>query len=496
MSHRSIVHAACLAAAGLVATPALAGGDATTGTQGMTTIRVASGLAFPTFATHAPDDTTRLFILEKQGRIRILNLKTGVLLASFFLNIDSLVGGGTSQPDERGLLGLAFHPDYASNGMFWVNYTDNGGTTTLRRYTRTPGNPNSADLASGQSILTIPQPFQNHNGGWIAFGPDGYLYMSTGDGGSSNDPGNRAQTITNMLLGKILRIDVDGDDNIPGNDDDDGIPGNGSTAGYTNPPTNPFVGIAGDDQIWAYGLRNPWRPSFDRLTGDLYIADVGQFAVEEISYVPAGSPGGGNFGWRCMEGGSCTGLTGCTCGSGALTNPIHTYTHTSGRCSITGGYVYRGCAMPLNHGMYFFADYCLANTSGGDGCNETISGLSPIYTFEVVGGIATDCKARTLALQPAGLNIQWISSFGEDARGEIYICEQPSGSTAGEVFKIIPNNGEPLLTDLNCDGYVDISDLLELLADYGTCVGCASDTNGDDMTDITDLLALLADWTG
>jgi hypothetical protein len=272
-------------------------------------------------------------------------------------------------------------------------------------------------------VLTISQPFANHNGGWIAFGADGYLYIAMGDGGSGNDPGNRAQDITSQLLGKILRIDVNGDD-FPAD----------TARNYASPSTNPFVGVIGDDEIWAYGLRNPWRNSFDRLTHDLYIADVGQSAVEEIDFQAASSTGGENYGWRCMEGDRCTGFSGCTCNSPSLVLPIHTYTHTGQNCSITGGYVYRGCAISGLGGTYFFADYC----------------SDKIWSFRFDGVNQTEFTDRTVELTPDIGSISSITSFGEDAYGEIYICDQ-----GGEVFKIIPTDSPPdcnnnLLAD-SCD---------------------------------------------
>lgn len=308
--------------------------------QPLTSELVADGLDRPLFATHAPGDYTRLFILEQwAAKIQILNLKTAQLNDEPFLDIDPLVIGSGN---ERGLLGLAFHPDYQQNGEFYLNYNNNAGDTIIARYTRT-ADPDIADPASAQILLTIDQPFSNHNGGWMDFGPDdGFLYISTGDGGSADDPGNRAQDITDQLLGKMLRIDVDAD------------------PPYAIPPSNPFVGIQGDDEIWVYGLRNAWRCSFDRQTGDLFIADVGQDDWEEINLQPADSLGGENYGWRCMEGAHCTDLSGCTCFAPELTLPIYEYSHGGSpfRCSITGGYVYRGCAIPSLHGHYFFADYC------------------------------------------------------------------------------------------------------------------------------------------
>ncbi|MCZ6492810.1 MAG: PQQ-dependent sugar dehydrogenase [Planctomycetota bacterium] len=322
----------CVPAA--MAQPRDQGGLAGAGIEPLTTVRVASGLNRPVFATHAPGDFSRLFIVEQRGVIKILDLATKMVLAEPFLDIDVLVGGPNDNFDERGLLGLAFHPDYQTNGYFYVNYTNNSSDTSIRRFT-VSGNPDIADPASFFTLLTISQPFANHNGGWMGFGPnDDYLYIATGDGGFFCDPGQRAQDITNQLLGKMLRIDVDGDD-FPKD----------INRNYAIPPDNPFVGVTGDDEIWAYGLRNPWRSSFDRETGDLYIADVGQNAREEIDYQPAASRGGENYGWDCEEGTECANsvspdcagtANGCSCGDPTLVNPIHEYTHSFG-FSITGG---------------------------------------------------------------------------------------------------------------------------------------------------------------
>ncbi len=361
----------------------------------ITTTRVASGLSSPVFVTSPPGDLQRLFIVEQPGIIKIL--KDEVILPDPFLDITARVSFG----GERGLLGLAFHPDYDNNDYFYLNYTNNSGNTVISRFDVT-GDPDIADDASEFILLTISQPFSNHNGGMIAFGPfDGYLYIGMGDGGSGGDPGNRAQN-DGLLLGKMLRIDVDGDDP------------------YGIPPDNPFFG-PGDplDEIWAKGLRNPWRFAFDRLTGDLYIGDVGQNAWEEIDYQPGSSPGGENYGWRLMEGNHCYNPSN-DCDPGGLTYPIYEYSHGGSpfRCSVTGGYVYRGSAIPDLQGRYFFADYC----------------SDQIWSFLYDGNNVTELIDRTLELDPGdGLTINDISSFGEDAAGELYIVD-----LGGEVFKIVP----------------------------------------------------------
>lgn len=361
----------------------------------ITSIRVASGLSSPVFVTSPAGDLQRLFIVEQPGIIKIL--KDGVILPDPFLDIAARVSFG----GERGLLGLAFHPDYDNNDYFYVNYTNNSGNTVISRFEVT-GDPDIADPASEFILLIISQPFSNHNGGMIAFGSsDGYLYIGMGDGGSGGDPGNRSQN-DGLMLGKILRIDVDGGDP------------------YGIPPDNPFVGPGNPlDEIWAKGLRNPWRFAFDRLAGDLYIGDVGQNAWEEIDYQPASSLGGENYGWRFMEGNHCYNPSN-DCDPGGLTYPIHEYSHGGSpfRCSVTGGYVYRGSAIPDLQGRYFFADYC----------------SDQIWSLLYDGDNVTELIDRTAELDPGeGLTINDISSFGEDAAGELYIVD-----LGGEVFKVVP----------------------------------------------------------
>ncbi len=404
----------------------------------LSTRRIALGVPQVLFVTAPEGDYQRLFMVQRTGAIRIYDMVSGTMLPTPFLNIASLLETGFN---EQGLLGLAFHPDYATNGFFYVNYTSSaGGQTRVARYSVSAGNPNVANPASASILLTQAQFAANHNGGMLAFGPDGYLYIGLGDGGSGNDPQGNGQNI-NTQLGKLLRIDVDG------------------AAPFTSPPDNPFVGVAGLDQIWAYGLRNPWRFSFDRVTGDLYIADVGQNAWEEIDFQPASSLGGENYGWRCMEGNSCTGLTGCTCNSPTLTDPILAYSHAGGACSVTGGYVYRGCAMPDMHGLYFYAEFC-ANT---------------IFSFEYdgVSPVAPAPTNRTSELVPPPGNggISSISSFGEDAYGEMYICD-----LNGEVFKIVPAD----IDQQDCDGNF-VVDACEI------AVGAVVDCNGNGLSDICDI---------
>ncbi len=373
-----------------------------------------------TFATHAPGDTNRLFVVEKRGRIVILDLNTLVVDPVPYLDIDVRVNGGGS---ETGLLGLAFHPNYGSNGLFYVHYSDALNDTVIAEYSVT-GDPDVADFNSERIVLQVDQPQTNHNGGWIGFGPnDGYLYIALGDGGNFCDTGGghtsgigNAQDITANLLGKMLRIDPTG-----------GVP-------YAIPPSNPFVGVLGDDEIWAYGLRNPWRASFDSATGDLYIGDVGQDLREEVDYQPADSIGGENYGWRCREGNVCSTVnpsgcpttTGCTCPGvmPSLTDPIHVYNHSPPPapatfvCTVVGGYVYRGAALPHISGHYFFADYC----------------GNAIWGFRVHNGAKVAFKNWTPLLTPSldGFNITSIQSFGEDANGEVYIV------ATGAIYKIVP----------------------------------------------------------
>jgi len=318
------------------------------------------------------DGSGRLFILEKIGRIRIF--QDGQLLEASFLDITDRVG---SSGNEQGLLGLAFHPQYAQNGRFFVNYTDKSGDTSLSRFQVT-SDPSVADPASEVKLLGIDQPFANHNGGVMVFGPDGYLYAGLGDGGSQGDPFGNAQN-TGVLLGKILRLDVD------------------SAEPYAVPADNPF-----GNEIWHYGLRNPWRISFDSLTSDLYIGDVGGGQWEEIDFLEAGSPGGTNFGWNFREG--AHDYEGG--GPEGMVDPVAEYSHSEGGCSVTGGYVYRG-SMPEWNGIYLYGDYC--------------SGL-------IWGLIRSDGSWQSQLLFDTDVN---ITSFGEDESGEIYLVDD-----SGEIYRL------------------------------------------------------------
>lgn len=345
-------------------------------TLGLRLQPIVRGLSAPVYLTHAGDGSGRLFIVEQRGRILVY--KDGALLPRPFLDIQSLV----SCCGERGLLSVAFHPRYEENGFFYVNYTDTLGDTVVARYSVSE-DPDVARTTGVVRLLHIDQPFPNHNGGLIKFGPDGYLYVGMGDGGSGGDPQNNGQNLR-TLLGKILRLDVDGQ--LP----------------YEIPPTNPFVNQPDRRaEIWAWGLRNPWRFSFDRDTGDLYIADVGQNRWEEVNFQPATSPGGENYGWRIMEGFHCFNPP-TNCDQTGLTLPIHEYGHAPGFCggSVTGGYVYRGRQVPELIGTYIFGDYCFG----------TIWGLKPtgLGLWEHTELLQTDLL---------------ISSFGEDESGEVYVVD-------------------------------------------------------------------------
>jgi len=338
-------------------------------------VPVVSGFDRPVYVTHAGDGSGRIFVVEQPGRVQVV--KDAQIGSQPFLDITSLVG---SDGLEQGLLSLAFHPRYPENGFFFVNYTDLQGDTVIARYSVSE-DPDVADPASAKQLLTIGQPYRNHNGGHILFGSDGYLYVGTGDGGSANDPENRAQDL-GTLLGKILRLDVDNADP------------------YGVPPTNPFIDRAdARPEIWSYGWRNPWRLAFDATTGDLYIADVGQNQYEEVHVEPADSPGGLNYGWRLMEGTHCFNPAECDPAALDVVLPVAEYDHSQG-CSITGGYIYRGIQLPALSGVYLYGDYCRGT----------------------LWGIRSEMDGRwsQAELLQTGLT---ISSFGQDEAGEIYLVD-------------------------------------------------------------------------
>ncbi|GEM46524.1 PQQ-dependent sugar dehydrogenase [Deinococcus cellulosilyticus] len=340
--------------------------------------KVIDGLNNPLGITSAMDGSNRLFVVQQVGLIRIV--KNGKLVSEPFLDIRSLTRAG----GEQGLLGLAFAPDYEKSGFFFVNYTDRNGNTQVVRY-KVSKNPDVADAKSAQKVISVDQPYANHNGGHLAFGKDGYLYIGLGDGGSGGDPQNHGQNL-NSLLGKMLRLDV-------------------SALPYKIPKDNPFVGKDGKDEIWAYGLRNPWRYSFDRQTGDLWIADVGQNALEEVNVQKASSKGGENYGWRLMEGTRCYNPSD-NCDRGNLVKPVHEYPRSEG-VSITGGVVYRGKAIADLKGTYLFGDF----------------GTGKLWGLTLNGS-----KASNKLLLDTGMQ---ISSFGEDEAGEVYITDY-----SGTLYKL------------------------------------------------------------
>jgi len=344
---------------------------------------VAGGLNLPVHIGHAGDGSGRLFLVEQPGRILILG--NGTVLPTPFLDIRALVLSG----GERGLFSVAFPPGYPSKGYFYVDYTRvPDGATVVARYSVT-ADPNIADNGSETVLLTVAQPFSNHNGGQLAFGPDGYLYVGMGDGGSGGDPQNNAQS-PGSLLGKLLRLDVES-----------------GAVPYGIPADNPFLSDPTFlEEIWALGLRNPWRFSFDRDTGDLYLADVGQNRVEEVDFLPFGSGSGSNYGWSVMEGDLCFSDPFCT--PDGLVLPVATYDHSQG-CSVTGGYVYRGSSYPALQGLYFFGDFC----SG-----------------RVWGLRRNGTSWENVLLSDTAFS---ISTFGEDETGDLYLADYGSGT----VYRIV-----------------------------------------------------------
>jgi glucose/arabinose dehydrogenase len=349
-------------------------------TPAVSTKLVASGLQSPTGIISTGDSSDkRLFVIERSGTIRIVT-PGDKSAPQMFLDIQNKVQAG----GEMGLLGLAFHPDYAQNGYFFINYVDKDQNTVIARY-KVSSDKNKADPNSEKVLLTLKQPYTNHNGGDLAFGPDGYLYAATGDGGSAGDPENRAQD-KSSLFGKILRLDINKGDP------------------YDIPVTNPFAQQTdAEGEIWAYGLRNPWRISFDKSTGDLYIADVGQGSLEEIDLQKANSKGGENYGWRCYEGNQPYQPAGCE-SADKYTAPVIEYNHDENRCSITGGYVYRGKENPAFIGKYFYGDYC----------NGQLFYAAP----------EGDKWTQTLAAKTD----YSISTFGQGSDGELYVADFKTGN--------------------------------------------------------------------
>ncbi|MEJ5225614.1 MAG: PQQ-dependent sugar dehydrogenase, partial [Anaerolineales bacterium] len=344
---------------------------------GFTWQRIADGFNKPLDLQNAGDGSGRIFVVEQPGRIRII--QGGQVLPDPFLDIRERVG---DEGFEQGLLGLAFHPRYRENGFFYVNYTDNNGNTVIARFSVSATDPNRADPSSELKLLGVQQPYRNHNGGGLAFGPDGYLYIGLGDGGSGGDPLGAGQSL-NTLLGKILRIDVNQGER------------------YAIPADNPYAGSSEVYQeIWAYGLRNPWRFSFDPVTGDLYIADVGQNKYEEVNFTPAGTPGGLNFGWDFYE--ASQPFEGTPGDPSQYVFPVAEYAHGPG-CSVTGGVVYRGAALPEFYGVYLYGDYC----SG-----------------QVWGLLRTGEAWQNQQLFRPDVR---ITAFGVDESGEVYLIDQSGG---------------------------------------------------------------------
>lgn len=427
----------------------------------LSTVTLVSNLNRPTWAGSTPALPNHLFVLEKRGMIRVIDMANANAVSTFMdlsATGTNVVHAPTSGSDEQGLLGLAFHPDYANNRLFYVYYTTvSNASNVIARYTANVGLL-TGDSSTGSVMVTMPNVESNHNGGNIVFGPDGKLYCGTGDGGGAGDVhgtfGN-AQKLTDTgdnsrYLGKMLRLDVD-------------------IASPYIPSDNPNIDSSGIDLKWMYGLRNPFRWSFDRATGDLYIGDVGQNAVEEVDYIPAGTGTGRNLGWRCMEGNNCYNTPAgpnCTCGGGNLTNPVWTYAG-SPRC-IIGGYAYRGLEIPGEQGSYFYAEYV----------------AGPVWSFTVVGGAATGNAQR--------FTFTNVTSFGEDTKGEIYIVNG-TGTASGTVRRIVPLNNTK--ADINADGFknqLDIDILVNVL--LGIDVGDPalvnrSDVNDDGTVDSLDIQA-------
>lgn len=421
---------------------------------------IATGLNNPTFVASLPGDASRLYVVEKYGRVRLI--KDGVVQTTAFLDIDSLVPNQT----WNGLLGLCFDPAYDTNGFFYVQHTLSGNRVSVARY-QVSANPDVADAASRETVLERSFPGTGHHvGGWIGFGPDGYLYIPLGDGGTTGDAagGTRSQSLTS-LWGKMLRVDVHGDDAYPGD----------ANRNYAIPPDNPFIG-AGLGEIYARGLRNPFRADFDDVTGDLWIADVGLYGKEEVNVIEAGSGGGQNFGWSCAEGTNCSSNSACSCSAG-LTGPVYEYTHAFG-CSISGGSVYDGCAIEGMQGRYFFGDWCSGR----------------VWSCRYENGTAVDLIEHTSALNHAGQpTIGGVTGIGVDGNGELIIV-----SDQGNLFRIVPeadHGGCACAGDLDGNGDINGGDLGIFLALWGT-TNADADLNGDGQVNGGDLGYLLSYWGG
>lgn len=406
----------------------------------------ATGLTAPVEIVNVNDN--RLFVVQQNGIIKIIQ-PNGTVNSTNFLNISSKITYG----GERGLLGLAFHPQYATNGYFFVYYNNTAGNITVARYTVT-SDPNVADPATEKILLTIPKPFDNHNGGSIHFAPDGNLWVVTGDGGSGGDPNNNAQN-KNSLLGKLLRIDVN------------------STGTYNIPAGNPFIGVDGADEVWAYGLRNAWKFNFDTASGNVMIADVGQGQIEEINRMPI-TQAGINYGWRCYEGNNSYNTTGCAAQS-TMTFPVSVYDHSGGKCSITGGYVYRGSLYPALQGKYIFADYCSTQ----------------------IGMLNTD---NSITWTPAftGNN---FSTFGVNNQNELFVAAVNNGkifrvTTSGTLSSLEPDNlsqiriyPNPASEKVFVEGLTDQNISAEIISTEGRKVLESAKVENDGSIDITGIPA-------
>jgi len=457
---------------------ALAQGNIANAQTNLQLERVATGFSRPVFAAEAPGEPGRLYVIEQHtGRIRILNTDTGVIGQTPFLTVS-----GISTGNEQGLLGLAFHPNYETNGLFFVHFTDTRRATRVRRYTATNGVVNTQSVTD---VIEVSQPQSNHNGGWIGFGPDGFLYIALGDGGGANDVGSghtagigNSRDLTNNLLGKILRLDINSDD-FPTD----------SSRNYGIPASNPFVGVTGDDEIFSFALRNPYRCSFDSETGDFYIADVGQNAMEEINVVPSGSSGGQDFGWRLREGTIQTPSNGIggPRPAGAI-DPVHEYGHGVGLnegFSITGGCVYRGDITALQ-GQYFFADF----VSNRIWSFEWDSSQSP---DQFSGSNITSFFEWTDQLSVDAGTVNSVSSFAENSAGELFVI-----GLDGEIFRI---TGATIAASTNGDflrdGDINLTDI-DLLHDSigspATGAAATFDLSENGSVDFSDLEQLLADF--
>ena len=401
----------------------------------------ATGLSNPVEIKNAND--ARIFAVQQDGYIKIIQ-PGGAILPVNFLNISTKITFG----GERGLLGLAFHPQYATNGYFYVFYNNTSGNITVARYS-VSSDPNVADASSEKILISIPKPFTNHNGGSIHFAPDGMLWITTGDGGSGGDPNNNGQN-KNSLLGKMLRIDVN------------------STAPYNIPPDNPFVGVDGADEIWSYGLRNTWKFSFDLTSGNVMIADVGQNQIEEINRMPI-TQSGINYGWRCYEGNTAYNTAGCA-PQNTMTFPVATYNHSGGKCSITGGYVYRGSLYPALYGKYIFADYCstqigIMNTDGSIVWSAAFSGNNfatfgedsskELYVAAVNNGKIFRVTTTTLASEENTLNSFKI--YPNPATHKIFINGLKTKNNTAEFNNV--EGRKVLERKVNDDQSIDISPL-------------------------------------